>query len=149
MSVPEPDRSGELPRLGASASRSVTWTERDIEAFAGVVGDHNPLHVDPDFARRTRFKRPIAHGMLAASLISAVLGTQLPGPGTIYLRQTLEFKAPVYPGETVTATVTVTKVREDKPLLTLRTVCTKSDGTVVIEGEAVVLIDRPRGGHQA
>lgn len=123
-------------------------TERDIAAFGEVVGDHNPLHSDPDFAATTRFGRPIAHGMLAASFISGVLGTQLPGPGTVYLRQTLEFKAPVYPGDVVTATVTVTKVRDDKPVFTLRTMCTKADGTVAIDGEAVVLLERLQGEPQ-
>lgn len=134
-----------IPKLGETASRSMTVTEAEIRAFADAVGDRNPLHLDPQFASRTRFGRPIAHGMLAASLISAVLGTQLPGPGTIYLRQTLEFKEPVYPGDVLTATVTVIRIREDKPVVTLRTVCTKADGTVAVDGEAVVLFDNLRG----
>jgi acyl dehydratase len=130
-----------LPKVGDRASLARTITEDDIEKFAGAVGDMNPIHFDPAFAKRTRFQRPIAHGMLCASLISAVLGTRLPGPGTVYLRQTLDFKAPAYPGDEVTATVTVTKVRDDRRILTLETVCTNQQGKVLIQGEAVVLLE--------
>jgi 3-hydroxybutyryl-CoA dehydratase len=130
-----------LPKVGDRASLARTITVDDIEKFAGAVGDMNPIHFDPAFAKRTRFQRPIAHGMLCASLISAVLGTRLPGPGTVYLRQTLDFKAPAYPGDEVTATVTVTRVRDDRPILTLETVCTNQQGKVLIQGEAVVLLE--------
>jgi 3-hydroxybutyryl-CoA dehydratase len=130
-----------LPKVGDRASLARTITVDDIEKFAGAVGDMNPIHFDPAFAKRTRFQRPIAHGMLCASLISAVLGTRLPGPGTVYLHQTLDFKAPAYPGDEVTATVTVTKVRNDRPILTLETVCTNQQGKVLIQGEAVVLLE--------
>lgn len=130
-----------LPKIGDCASLTKTITAKDIEKFGDAVGDMNPIHFDSAIAKRTRFQRPIAHGMLCASLISAVLGTRLPGPGTVYLRQTLDFKAPAYPGDAVTASVTVTKVREDRPILTLETVCTNQQGQVLIQGEAVVLLE--------
>ena len=125
--------------LGAKASRNQTITDEIIQAFADLTGDHNPLHLDNSYAAGTRFGRRIAHGMLAASLISATLANDLPGPGTVYLSQSLQFKAPVYPGDTVTATVEVKALRPGKPLVTLATTCAKQDGTVVLEGEAVVL----------
>ncbi len=124
---------------GAKASRTQTITDEIIQSFADLTGDHNPLHLDDSYAASTRFGRRIAHGMLAAGLISATLANDLPGPGTIYLSQSLQFKAPVYPGDTITATVEVKALRPGKPLVTLATTCTKQDGTVVLEGEAVVL----------
>jgi 3-hydroxybutyryl-CoA dehydratase len=127
-------------RLGDTASLSKKIMDDDIRAFADLTTDHNPVHLDDEFARTTRFGRRIAHGMLSASLISAVLANQLPGQGTVYLSQTLQFVAPVYPGDTVTARVTVTKVREDRPILTLETVCTNQDDKTLIKGEAVVLL---------
>jgi len=130
--------------LGAKASRTQIISDEDIRAFADLTGDHNPIHLDDNYATGTRFGRRIAHGMLAASLISATLANDLPGPGTIYLNQSLQFKAPVYPGDTVTATVEVTALRPDKPLVTLATTCSKQDGTVVLEGEAVVLFKQAK-----
>ena len=130
-----------LPAIGASASLSKTVTEDDIVRFGEVSLDMNPVHFDDEVARRTRFGGRIAHGMLAASLISAVLGTKLPGPGTIYLGQTLVFKAPVRIGETITATVTVTAQRGDKPIFTLETNVTNGDGELVLTGEAMVLVE--------
>jgi acyl dehydratase len=127
---------------GAKASRTQTISDEVIRAFADLTGDHNPIHLDDDYAADTRFRRRIAHGMIAASLISATLANDLPGPGTVYLSQTLQFKAPVYPGDVVTAAVEVKALRPDKPLVTLATTCTKQDGTVVLEGEAVVLFGR-------
>ena len=131
-----------MPRLqqGASASRSVVITDDVIRGFAEVTGDTNPVHLDDDYAAGTRFGRRIAHGMIAAGLISAALANDLPGPGTVYLSQTLKFKLPVYPGDTVTATVEVLKLRDDKPIVTLSTVCTNQDDEIVLEGEAVVLL---------
>jgi len=126
-------------KVGATASWSRTITPADIEAFAALTGDRNPLHLDEAFARRTRFGRPIAHGMLVASMISTVLGGLLPGPGTIYLSQSLQFVRPVYPGDTITAIVEVIRVREDKPVVTLATRCINQDGEEVLRGEAVVL----------
>jgi 3-hydroxybutyryl-CoA dehydratase len=127
-------------KTGDTATRSRTITDEDIRAFADLTGDHNPVHLDDEYAAGTRFGRRIAHGMLAASLISATLANELPGRGTVYLSQSLRFLAPVLPGDTVTASVAVTKVREDKPILTLETVCTNQRGEKLIEGEAVVLL---------
>lgn len=129
--------------VGQRAASSKTISHADIEAFAVLTGDRNPLHLDEDFARRHRFGRPIAHGMLVASVISAALGTVLPGPGAIYLSQTLKFLKPVYPGDTVTATVEVTAYREGKGIATLRTVCANQSGEMVVDGEAVLLVGGP------
>jgi 3-hydroxybutyryl-CoA dehydratase len=127
-------------KVGDEATRSKRITEDDIRAFAELTGDHNPVHLDESYAATTRFGRTIAHGMLAASLISATLANELPGPGSVYLSQTLRFVAPVFPGDTVTARVAVTKVRDDKPVVTLETVCTNQRGERLIDGEAVVLL---------
>ncbi len=123
---------------GMSASFSKTITEADILLFSGVSGDINPAHLDEEYAKNTMFKGRIAHGMLSAGLISAVLANRLPGPGTIYLGQTLKFKAPVRPGDTVTATVTVREVNVEKRRVVLDTVCSVG-GKPVIEGEATVM----------
>jgi 3-hydroxybutyryl-CoA dehydratase len=125
---------------GDTASLSKTIGDDDIRAFANATGDHNPLHLDEEFAKQTRFGKRIAHGMLSASLISAVIANDLPGQGSIYLGQTLQFVAPVFPGDTVTARVTVTSIREDKPIIKLETVCTNQRDEVVIKGEATVLV---------
>jgi 3-hydroxybutyryl-CoA dehydratase len=126
-------------KAGDSAEVSKTITEEDVRAFAELTGDRNPVHLDEEYASTTRFGRRIVHGMLGASLISAVLANELPGRGSVYLSQTLRFTAPVFIGDTVTARVTVTRVREDKPVVTLETVCTNQRGERVVEGEAVVL----------
>jgi 3-hydroxybutyryl-CoA dehydratase len=126
--------------LGDSAEITKTIEETDIQAFAEVTGDHNPIHLDEAFAKTTRFGRRIAHGMLSASLISAVLANKLPGEGSIYLGQTLQFVAPVFPGDEVTARVTVKEIREDKPIVKLETVCVNQRDEVVIRGEATVLL---------
>ena len=125
-------------RIGDTASRTKTITDADVRAFAEVSGDHNPLHLDDEFAATTRFGKRIAHGMLGASLISAVLANDLPGQGSIYLAQTLRFVAPVFPGDELTARVTVTSLREDKPIATLETVCVNQQNHVVIKGEATI-----------
>jgi 3-hydroxybutyryl-CoA dehydratase len=132
-----------MPALkpGDSASRSMTVTDDTIRAFADVTTDTNPVHLDDDFAAGTRFGRRIAHGMISAGLISATIANDLPGPGTVYLSQTLKFKLPVFPGDTLTATIEVLKVREDKPIVTLSTVCTNQDDKLVLEGEAVVMVE--------
>jgi acyl dehydratase len=126
-------------KVGDTAEISRTITDADVRTFADLTGDHNPVHLDDDFASRTRFGRRIAHGMLSASLISAVLANQLPGVGTIYLSQSLQFVAPVFLDDTVTARVTVIKIREDKPVATLLTVCLNQRGELLLKGEAVVL----------
>lgn len=128
-------------KLGDTATVTKTITDADIKIFADLIGDHNSVHLDDVYAARTRFKRRIAHGMLSGSLISAVIGEQLPGRGAVYLSQSLKFIAPVYPGEAITARVKVINIRPDKPILTLETVCEKETGEQVITGEAVVLVD--------
>ena len=127
-------------QIGEKATLTRTITDEMVVAYADLIGDHNPVHLDEAFAATTRFGRRIAHGMLVAGLVSTVLASDLPGPGTVYLSQTLQFKAPVYLGDTITVTVEVVKAREDKPIVTLATVCTNQDGKTVIEGEAVVLV---------
>lgn len=118
-----------------------TVTEADIVMFAGISGDTNPVHLDAHFARQTPFKGRIAHGMLSASFISTVLGTRLPGPGCIYLSQTLKFRAPVKAGDTVTARVIIKDVDQKSKRITLETVCTV-DEKVVIDGEAILMVSR-------
>lgn len=130
-------------RVGENASFSKTVTEADITTFAGLIGDFNPIHVDAEYARRSRFGRRVAHGMFTAGLISAVLGNRLPGPGAIYLSQQVEFLAPVYIGDTITATVSVLSWRPDKRIITLRTDCHNQEGTQVVTGQAVLLLDPP------
>ena len=124
--------------IGDTASRSKVITDADIRTFADLTGDHNPIHIDDEFASQSLFGKRIAHGMLTASLISAVLANDLPGQGSIYLGQTLKFVAPVFVGDEVTARVTVIAVREDKPVATLETVCVNQRNEVVIKGEATV-----------
>jgi 3-hydroxybutyryl-CoA dehydratase len=123
---------------GMHASFAKTITEADIVLFAGASGDNNAVHINEEFARTTPFKGRIAHGMLSASVISATIAGRLPGPGTVYLAQNLRFKAPVRPGDTVQATVTVKELAPEKRRVTLTTVCTV-DGKVVIEGDALVM----------
>ena len=125
--------------LGMTASVSRTVSEADILMFAGVSGDTNPVHLDQEFAASTMFGGRIAHGMLSAGLISAVFGTRLPGPGSIYLSQTLKFKAPVKIGDTVVARVTVKELKTEKRRAVFSTVCSVGT-TVVLDGEAELLI---------
>lgn len=124
---------------GDTASLTRTITQADVGAFASLSGDTNPVHLDPEHARRTRFGRPIAHGALLGGLISAAIGTRLPGEGAIYLSSSLRFRAPCFVGDTVTATVTVREVRADRPILTLDTRCTNERGETLVTGESVVL----------
>jgi len=132
--------------IGQSASFGKTITEADIVLFAAVTGDTNPMHLNAEYAKDSLFGERIAHGMLAAGLITKVLGTQLPGPGTIYMSQSLKFRAPVRIGRTVTATVEVLALHPDKHRATLRTVCTVA-GEPVLEGEAYVSV--PSRGAKA
>lgn len=125
--------------VGQTASLAKTITEADILMYAAVSMDTNPVHIDAEAAKDTIFGERIAHGMLSAGLISAVLGTRLPGPGSLYMRQSLRFAAPVKIGDTVTATVEVTALNPDKKRATLRTICTVK-GELVIEGEAYVQV---------
>lgn len=128
-------------KVGDTASLTRKVTDEDVRRFAELSGDHNPIHLDDGYAATTRFGQRIAHGMFGASLISAVLGNDLPGTGSIYLSQTLKFLAPVYLGDTLTARLTVTKIRDDKPIVTLETVCENQHGETIIKGEAVVLVE--------
>ena len=124
--------------LGQSAELTRTVGARDLEAFAEVSGDTNPVHLDDAYARTTTFGGRIAHGMLSAAFISAVLGTKLPGPGAIYLSQSLRFRRPVRIGDEVTARATVKALDAKRGHVTLETVCLVS-GKAVLEGEALVL----------
>jgi 3-hydroxybutyryl-CoA dehydratase len=126
-------------KTGQSASFAKTVTEADIVLFAGVSGDTNPVHLDQTFAEKTPFKTRIAHGMLSAGFISTVFGTKLPGPGSIYMSQTLRFKAPVKIGDTVVATCTVTEIIAEKRRAMFSTICKVGD-TIVIEGEAMIMV---------
>jgi 3-hydroxybutyryl-CoA dehydratase len=126
-------------QIGQSESVGKTITEADILMYAAVSTDTNPIHIDAEAAKSSVFGERIAHGMLSAGLISAVLGTRLPGPGSLYMRQSLRFAAPVKIGDTVKATATVTALNQEKKRATLSTVCTVGD-TVVIEGEAYVQV---------
>jgi len=139
----EQGRTIDQLNIGEKASVRKQITEADVLRFAEVTGDKNPIHIDPEYARQTRFKERIAHGMLTASLISAVIGTRLPGPGNIYVSQSLEFKAPVKFGDVIEAEVEIIEKIPERNRVRLRTVCRNQDGTVVLEGEAVVL---PRRG---
>lgn len=125
--------------VGMTQVMSKTVTEADIVLFAGVTGDTNPVHLDQRFAETTMFKGRIAHGILAAGLISAVFGTKLPGPGCIYVGQDLRFKAPVKIGDTMLARVTVKQLVPGKNRVLFDTVCSV-DGRVVVEGEATLLV---------
>jgi 3-hydroxybutyryl-CoA dehydratase len=124
--------------IGMTRSLAKVVTDRDIELFAEISTDYNPVHLDDDYARDTIFEGRIAHGMLTAGLISAVIGEQLPGHGTVYLGQTLKFLAPVRPGDLVNAEVTVTEIDHSRRRVKLDTVC-KIDGKPVLKGDAVVL----------
>lgn len=129
-------------QIGQQASFAKTVTEADVTTFAGLIGDFNPLHVDAEYARQSRFGRRIAHGMFTGGLISAVLGNKLPGPGSIYLSQQIEFLAPVYIGDTITATVEVTSWRPNKRIITLKTDAYNQEGKQVVAGKAVLLVER-------
>jgi 3-hydroxybutyryl-CoA dehydratase len=125
--------------LGMDASFAKTVSAADIQAFAEITGDWNPVHLDADFAAKTVFRQPIAHGMLTAGYISAVFGSELPGPGAIYVSQTLNFRAPVRVGDLVVAKVRVMELYPAKRRVRFECVCTVDD-KVVLEGEAVLLV---------
>ena len=134
--------SGLPVKIGDKATFSRTVTDDDIQAFARVSGDNQPLHLDDAFASKTRFKKRIAHGMLAAAYISATLGTKLaPGAVVVYLGQTMRFRLPVGIGDTITAETEVTAIDADRRIVTVRTDCTNQNGDAVLTGEATVLLD--------
>jgi acyl dehydratase len=127
-------------KVGDTFSTSKQITDAVVRAFAELSGDFNPIHLDEEFAAKTRFGRRIAHGMISGALISAVLGYEFRERKIVYLSQTLKFTAPVFLDDTVTATATVANIREDKPIVKLETVCTNQNGETVVKGEAVVMI---------
>lgn len=127
-------------KIGDKFSTERHVTDEIIRKFAEVSGDYNPIHLDEEFAKTTRFGKRIAHGMLSGAFISAVLGYEFKERKIVYLSQTMKFTAPVFIGDTVTATGTVTNIREDKGIVTLETVCTNQNGETLVKGEAVVMI---------
>ena len=126
-------------KIGDSASTAKTISEADVYLFAGITGDHNPAHINEEASKKTAFGGRIAHGILSAGLISAVLAMKLPGPGTIYLGQELKFTKPVRFGDTVTATATVSEIVAEKNIVKLDTTCTNQHGEVVLQGMATVM----------
>jgi len=124
--------------VGDFASFSKTIAESDVYLYAGVTGDLNPAHINEEYAKKTFFKTRIVHGMLLGGLISTVLASKLPGPGTIYIQQELHFIAPVHMGDTVSATVEVTEIDAEKNRAKMRTFCTNQEGITVLDGAAVV-----------
>jgi acyl dehydratase len=126
-----------IPEVGQKAQRSRLVTARDIELFTAISGDRNPLHYDEEIARNTRFGGIVVQGGIISAILNAVVAEDLPGPGTVFLQVNWSFKAPVRPGDTITGEVEVTKVREDKPITELQTQVVLSDGSVVLEGNAV------------
>ena len=126
--------------IGDSFKKERLVTDELVRAFAEVSGDYNPIHLNEEFAKTTRFGRRIAHGMLSGAFISAVLGYEMTEKKIVYLSQTLKFTAPVFIGDTVTTTATVTAIREDKNIVTMDTICTNQNGETVVKGESVVMV---------
>lgn len=127
-------------KIGDSASITRSFTEQDVIDFAKLTGDHNPAHLDSTYAAETQFKYRIVHGMLVGSLFSTLLGAHLPGKGTIYMGQNLQFKAPVYFDSEVVASAEIIKIHKSKPIVTLKTSCVDSEGNEVVAGEAVAFV---------
>ena len=130
-------------KVGEAAEFTKTISESDIYVYAGVTGDLNPAHINEEYAKNTFFKTRIAHGMLMAGLISTVVGNKLPGPGTIYVKQELNFLAPVRIGDTITARIEVAEIIAEKNRVRLKTSCASQDGTTVLDGEALVSPPKP------
>lgn len=128
--------------VGQTASCSKTITETDVVTYAGLSGDFNPIHIDKEYAKKTRFGERIAHGLLTSSLLSQLLGVHLPGKGSVYVEQTLKFTAPVFIGDTITATATVQEYIEEKNILKLLTECHNQKGELVLSGKAVMLVPK-------
>lgn len=135
-----------MPSVGETASRSLTLTEDHVEGFAQLTGDRNPLHFDEAFAAGTRFGRRVVQGGLTTGLLHALVAEDLPGPGSVFLSQEWSFTAPVYIGDTITATATVASVHDEKPVTELEVRVERDDGEVVLEGEAWCYTMRPDGG---
>lgn len=126
--------------IGQSAEVTHTVTEEDIKTFGDLSGDYNPLHFDEEWAKTTMFNGRIAHGLLTAAFISTVIGMKLPGPGTIYLGQSMKFLGPVRIGDTITARVEIIELNDEKERVTLKTTCTNQDGKLVLDGEAMIKV---------
>jgi acyl dehydratase len=131
------------PAVGTRGTWTRTFTADDVEGFARITGDRNPLHFDPDFAARTRPGRLIVHGGLTTGLFNALVAQVLPGPGSVFLHQEWDYPAPVYIGDTVTAEAEVIEARADKPITRLRCVARRDDGTEVLRGECLVYTMQP------
>jgi len=129
-------------QIGDSAEFSKTVTEADIYGFASITGDFNPIHIDESYAQKSIFKSPIAHGILSAGFISAVIGNKLPGPGTVYLKQELNFRFPIHIGDTITARVEIIDVDVAAQVVTLLTTCRNQNEVVVLDGQALVKLPR-------
>lgn len=127
-------------KIGDKFTNNRLVTDELIRAFAEVSGDYNPIHLDEEFARNTRFGKRIAHGMLSGAFISAVLGNEFKDLKIIYLSQTMKFTAPVFIGDTVTTTATIINIREDKNIVTCKTVCTNQNGEILVTGESKIMI---------
>ncbi|ALC86911.1 MULTISPECIES: MaoC family dehydratase [Bacillaceae] len=128
--------------VGQTAAFSRTVTETDIVMFAGLSGDYNPVHVDQEYAVETRFGLRIAHGLLTTSFLSRLLGMELPGKGSVYLEQSLKFLAPVFIGDTITASAEILEIDQDRGILRLETICRKQDNTIVLKGEAKMMMPK-------
>lgn len=128
--------------VGQTASFSRTITESDIVTFAELSGDYNPVHIDQEFAANSRFGERIAHGLLTSSFLSGLLGMELPGQGSIYLEQSLKFKKPVFIGDTVTASAEILEIDQERRIIRLETICRKQDNTVVLTGEAKLMMPK-------
>jgi acyl dehydratase len=133
------------PAIGTRATWTRTFSPRDVEAYAVITGDRNPIHFDDDFAAATRFGRLVVHGGLTAGLFNALVATELPGPGSVFIHQEWDYPAPVFIGDTVCAEAEVIAVRSDKPITRLRCVARRDDGTEVLRGECLVYTLTPEG----
>jgi acyl dehydratase len=123
--------------LGQTATRSLTFTAEHVEQYAAITGDRNPLHFDPEFAAATKFGRLVVHGGLTSGILNALVAEDMPGPGTVFMQMDLSFSAPVYVGDTITATAEVIKTHEHKPVCTLRVSVARQDGVEVLSGTTV------------
>ena len=130
--------------IGDKVSIKKSFSQEEVYSYSLVSNDTNPIHYDTEYASSTPFKKPIVHGLLAASLFGGLLGTELPGRGTIHLGQTLKFLKPVYVNELVEATIKVVSIRQDKPIITFEVICIKENGEIAIEGEAIVIYKGPQ-----
>lgn len=145
---PPPEPVGPLGlRVGQRAQRTQTVTGREVELYARITGDRNPLHFDPAFAARTRFGRLVAQGGITAGMLNALVAMDLPGPGTVFLSQSLRYLAPAYLGDTLTAEIEVLELKPEKPVCRLRAVIRNQDSTVVLEGECWTYTLRPEAAQ--